>query len=317
MERDERLHRGPVIVAGFAGRLGLRLVRALHRERSVIAMDSRTPPGLPQDVSYFPLDPLRTAASQVFRQDGVGAIVYLGTRLDRFRSVEDKHSHSVRTLERVFEYAQQFQIPKVVVLSSAMAYGPRPDNPQFLTESAPLLAGTRSDELRTLVELDMCAQNHVWRNSGAEVVILRPTNILGTVQNAASNYLRLPVVPTLLGYDPMLQAVHQDDVVRALILALAPRVSGVYNIAGPPPQPLSKVIRALRRKTVAVPHPFAKQAMGGLFMARLSRFPSSELDFLRFVCMVDDRAARQKLGYTPRFGIEDTLAVVDEARWVS
>lgn len=317
MDRDERLERGAVLVAGFAGRLGLRLVRALHRVRAVVALDSRTAPGLPSDISYFPLDPLRGAASQAFRLPDLGAIIYLGSPVDRFRSAEDKHSHSVRTLERVFEYAAEFRIPKVVMLSSAMAYGPRPDNPQFISESAPLLAGTRSDDLRTTVELDMCAQSHAWRDNGTEVVILRPANVLGTVQNAASNYLRLPVVPTLLGFDPMLQAVHQDDVVRAMMLALARGVSGVFNIAGPPPQPLSKVLRILGRKTVAVPHPLARQALGGLFMARLSRFPSSELDFLRFVCMVDDRQARDKLGYTPAFGLRETLAVVDEGRWVS
>lgn len=301
---------------GFAGRLGLRLVRALHRVREVIALDSRTPPGLPKDVTYVPLDPLRGAAAQVFRQSHVGAMIYLGTPVSRLRSAEERHSHSVRTLERVFEYASQNHIPKVVVLSSAMAYGPRPDNPQFLSESAPLLAGSRSDDLRTMVELDMCAQSHAWRDAGTEVVILRPAHILGTVQNAASNYLRLPVVPTLLGFDPMLQAVHQDDVVDALIRALQPGVSGVFNIAGPAPQPLSKVLRLLGRKTVAIPHPLAKQALGGMFMARLSRFPSSELDFLRYVCMVDDREAQKKLGYTPRFDLQRTLAAVDEARWV-
>jgi UDP-glucose 4-epimerase len=316
MQPDERLERGAVIVAGSAGRLGLRLVRALHRVRTVVALDSRSAPGLPRDVSAFPLDPLRSAANQVFRQPNVGAIVYLGTPLDRVRSAEERHSQAVRSLERVFGYAAEFNIPKVVVLSSAMAYGPRPDNPQFITESSPLLAGARSDELRTVVELDMCAQSHVWRDNGTEVVILRPAHILGTVQNAASNFLRLPVVPTLLGFDPMLQAVHQDDVVRALVLALGPGASGVFNIAGPPPQPLSRVLRLLGRRTVAVPHPLAKQALGGLFMARLSRFPSSELDYIRFVCMVDDSLARQKLHYQSAFNLRETLAVVDEARWV-
>jgi UDP-glucose 4-epimerase len=53
------------------------------------------------------------------------------------------------------------------------------------------------------------------------------------VQNAPSNYLRLKRVPTVLGFDPMMQVVHQDDVLQAVELALAPGVRGVYNIAGP------------------------------------------------------------------------------------
>jgi UDP-glucose 4-epimerase len=316
MLRDERLERGAVLVTGFQGRLGLRLVRALHRLRPVLGLDARPGGGLPPDISPFALDPLRSAANQAFRLPELGAVIHLGFIPDHVRSAEERHSYSVRSLERIFEYAAQFEIPKVILLSSAAAYGPRPDNPQFLTEAAPLLAGGRSADLRTVVELDMHAQAHAWRSSGTEIVVLRPAHILGTVQNAPSSYLRLPVVPTLLGFDPMLQAVHQDDVVRALVLALRPGVSGIFNLAGPPPQPLSRVLRLLGRKTVAVPHALARQALGGLFMARLSRFTSSELDFLRYVCMVDDSLFRDQLGYRHAFDLEQTLAVVEEARWV-
>jgi UDP-glucose 4-epimerase len=49
---------------------------------------------------------------------------------------------------------------------------------------------------------------------------------------------------------------------------------------------------------------------------RLASFPAPELDFIRYVCMVDDSRARQVLGYAPKHGIEDTLAAVDEERWV-
>jgi len=316
MLQDERLERGAILVTGFQGRLGLRLVRALHRTRQVVGLDARSGGALPADISNFALDPLRSAANQAFRLHELGAIVHLGFIPEHVRSAEERHSYSVRALERIFEYAAQFQIPKVVLLSSATVYGPRADNPQFLTEAAPLLGGARSAELRTLVELDMHAQSHAWRSSGTEIVILRPAHILGTVQNAASSYLRLPVVPTLLGFDPMLQAVHQEDVVRAILLALRPQIAGIYNVAGPPAQPLSRVLRLLGRKSVSIPHALARQALGGLFMARLSRFTSDELDFIRYVCMVDDSLARNKLGYEPAYSLEQTLAVVDEARWV-
>ena len=44
---------------------------------------------------------------------------------------------------------------------------------------------------------------------------------------------------------------------------------------------------------------------------------ASELDFVRYVCMVDDRRARQVLGYEPAFDIDETLRAVDEERWPS
>jgi UDP-glucose 4-epimerase len=218
--------------------------------------------------------------------------------------------------QRVLEYVEQYDIPKLVLLSSANVYGPRPDNPQFLNEDAPLLASVPFSKIRDLVEVDMLAQSFFWKCPRTETVILRPTHIVGTVKNAPSNYLRLGVVPTLLGFDPMIQVVHQDDVVHALRLAALPNVRGIFNVAGPPPLPLSTALRLLGRSSVALPHALAKFSIDKLFHFRVTSFPAPELDFIRFVCMVDDARARTTLGYEPRFGIEATLRAVDEERWL-
>jgi nucleoside-diphosphate-sugar epimerase len=110
----------------------------------------------------------------------------------------------------------QYRVPKVVVLSSANVYGPRPDNAQFLTEEAPLLAAQAFPEMRDLVEIDHMASSFFWKARDIETVILRPVHILGSVHNAPSNYLRLPVIPTLLGFDPMVQVIHELDVAEAI-----------------------------------------------------------------------------------------------------
>jgi UDP-glucose 4-epimerase len=167
-----------------------------------------------------------------------------------------------------------------------------------------------------LVELDMVAQSFFWKHPHTETVILRPTHILGTVRNAPSNYLRLPVVPTLMGFDPMVQVVHQDDVVSAISLALEPGVRGIFNIGGPPPLPLSQAIKLLGRPSLPVPHSVARMSLLSMFKMRVASFPAPELDFIRYVCMVDDRRARQVLGYFPRHNLEQTLRAVDEERWV-
>ena len=192
---------------------------------------------------------LRSARAREVLSSGVSALVHLGVVHDpRADSAED-HAVNVTGVQKLFEYVEHFGIKKVVVLSSANVYGPRPDNPQFLTEDAPLLGAGPFSQIRDLVELDMGAQSFFWRLPDVATVILRPAHILGTVRNAPSNYLRLPVIPTLLGFDPMMQAVHQDDVVRAIMLALAPSARGIYNIAGPAPVPLSRVIELLERST--------------------------------------------------------------------
>ncbi len=306
---------GAVVITGICGRLGRRLARKLHRQSRVIGIDRRSFPDRPADVEHHELD-LRSARVRDIFRDGVRALVHLGVVHDPRGDSAEHHASNVAGLQKLLEYVEYFGIPKVVLLSSANVYGPRPDNPQFLSEDAPLLGAGPFSRIRDLVELDMCAQSFFLRLPAVKTVILRPTHILGTVRNAPSNYLRLSVVPTLLGFDPMLQAVHQDDVVRAIMLALAPTARGIYNIAGPPPVPLSRVIELLERQTVGVPHTVARLGVERLFRWRVTSFPAPELDFIRYVCMIDDSRARRDLGYAPTHGLVATLCAVDEERWL-
>lgn len=303
--------RGTVLVTGACGRLGKHVVRVLHRERPVIAVDRRPFPDRPKDVRHEPIDIRRKKLRDVFRSEPIEAVVHLGIMHDPRISQAEHHSWNVAGFQKLLEYVAHFDVPKLVVLSSANTYGPQPDNAQFLTEEAPLLGGARFGEIRDLIEVDMLAQGFFWKHPGTETVVLRPVHILGSVHNAASNFLRLPTIPTLLGFDPMIQVIHQSDVVRAIGYALAPGKRGIYNIAGPDPLPLSHAIKILGRPSVPVPYSLGKVALRRLWSLRLTTFPAPELDHIRYVCMVDDARARGELGYAPEVPIVETLMSVD------
>lgn len=303
-----------VLVTGIVGRLGRRLARALHRERRVIGIDRRPFHDRPKDVEHHQIDIRRKKTRDIFRGSNIGAIVHLGVMHDPRASASEHHTWNVAGFQKLLEYVAQYSVSKLVVLSSANVYGPRPDNPQFLTEDAPLLGGASFSEIRDLVEVDMLAQSFFWKHPETETVILRPAHILGTVRNAPSNYLRLPIVPTLMGFDPMVQAIHEDDLVRAIELALRPGVRGIFNLAGPEPASLSRVLKLLRRPSVPIPHPMAAAALSRLWSLRVASFPAPELDHIRYVCMVDDRRARDVLGYRPSRGLEETIRAVDGDR---
>jgi UDP-glucose 4-epimerase len=311
-----RIETGAVVITGICGRLGRRLARRLHRVRTVIGLDRRDFTRKPKDIEHYQIDVRRKKARELFRRPDIGALVHLGVMHDPRMGAEEHHTWNVVAFQKLLEYAERHSIPKLVLLSSANVYGPRPDNPQFLSEEAPLLGANRFSEIRDLIELDMLAQSFFWRNPKTETVILRPTHILGRVQNAPSNYLRLKVVPTLLGFDPMVQVVHQDDVVSAIRLALRPGVRGIFNIAGPPPVALSHALRLLGRPTLPLPHTLARAALDRLWKLHITSFPAPELDFIRYVCMVDDTRARTVLGYAPEFDLKATLEAIDEERWI-
>src|SRR5262245_10193981 len=184
-----------VLITGICGRLGRLVTRELHRTTSVVGIDRRDFEGKPKDVVHHKVDIRRKKTRDVLRAGKVDVLVHLGTMHDPRESDEERHSWNVVGFQNLLEYAVQYRVKKVVVLSSANVYGPRPDNPQFLTEDAPLMAAQRFPQMRDLVEIDHLVSTFFWKARETETVILRPVHILGGVHNAPSNYLRLDPIP--------------------------------------------------------------------------------------------------------------------------
>ena len=305
---------GAVLVTGICGRLGRLLARVLHRDDRVVGIDRRPFVGKPKDIVHHQFDLRRKKTRDVFRAGGIRAVVHLGVMHDPRASDKEHHSWNVVGFQKLLEYLETFEIPKLIVLSSANVYGPQPDNPQFLTEESPLLGAQAFSGIRDLVEVDMLAQSFFWRNPKTETVILRPCHILGSVRNAPSNYLRLARPMTLLGFDPMIQVVHEKDVVDAIQLCLKPGVRGIFNLRGPGELPLSRIFGMLGRHPVPVPSSLAAPALSRMWRFRMTSFPAPELDHIRYVCMVDDARAREVLGYAPRRSMDETIFSVDADR---
>jgi UDP-glucose 4-epimerase len=303
---------GKIVITGIAGRLGRILARRLHRDgrRRVVGIDRRPFLGRPKDIEHVQVDLRTKKARDVFRAGDVAALVHMGVMHDLRKSEEEHHSWNIAGTMRLLEYCQLYQVPKVVVLSSSNVYGPRPDNAQFLTEDAPLMGSQEFPEIRDLIEVDHLASGFFWKAREIETVILRPVHILGGVHNAPSNYLRLPVIPTLLGFDPMVQIIHELDVVEAILCALRPGVRGIFNVTGPGELPLSAVIKELERPVLPFPHPLARPLLSTLWRFGATSFPVPELDFIRYVCMVDGKRARAELGFQPRFSLKETIRAV-------
>jgi UDP-glucose 4-epimerase len=304
-----------IVVTGISGRLGRLLVRRLHRDGTfhVVGIDRRPFIGKPKDVEHVQVDLRTKKAQDVFRAGHIDALVHMGVMHNPRQSEEEHHSWNIGGTMKLLEYCQRYEVPKVVVLSSANAYGPRPDNAQFLTEDAPLMGSQEFPEIRDLIEVDHLASSFFWKARQIETVILRPVHILGGVHNAPSNYLRLPVVPTLLGFDPMVQVIHELDVVESILCALRPGARGIFNVTGPGELPLSAILKELGKPLLPFPHPIARPFLTALWRFGATSFPVPELDFIRYVCMVDGSRARQELQFAPRFSLKETIRAVGTA----
>jgi len=314
--RPKAATEGAVLVTGICGRLGKLLARELHRSDTVVGVDQRPFTGRPKDITHHEVDMRRKKMKDIFRSRNIRAVIHVGVLHDPRRSDRERHSWNIVAFQKLLEYMAQYEVPKLVVLSGANVYGPQPNNPQFLTEDAPLLGAQHFGGMRDLVELDMIAQSFFWKHPSTDTVILRPCHIVGRVRNAASNYLRLERPVMIMGFDPMMQVVHEKDVTRAIRLSLRPGVRGIFNIRGPGEMPLSHLVRNAGGRPRVLPSPLARLALDQLWRLRLSNFPSQELDHLRYVCMVDDARAREELGYEPTHSIDRALRDLRRLRYL-
>jgi UDP-glucose 4-epimerase len=308
--KRRRVKQQTLVITGISGRLGRLLARRLHREWRLIGVDRRGPRHLPKDVRVYDFDIRRKACEDIFRQEPIDAVVHLNILHDPRANTEEHHSFNVVGTHKLLDYCIKHHVAKFVLLSSANVYGASPSNTQFLNEEAPLLAASSFPSIRDLVEIDIYTNSFFWRQPEIDTVILRPVHIVGRVGNAPSNYLRLRHPITLLGFDPMVQLIHVEDVVEAIALSLKPGVRGVFNVTGPGAIALSVLQRHLGRSKLPVPELLLRPALKLLWDLHLVSFPPEELDYIKYICMVDGSRAEQVLGFTPTKSLRETIEAV-------
>jgi len=301
-------------VCGGVGRVLLRQVLAATTDWNVVGIDKRNwVLDTPARFEFRRVDMRRGAAEDVVRTVRPDAIVHLAFISDQSVSRDRRHLVNVQGTQRLLEWCARYEVPKVVLLSRATVYGARPDNASLIPEDMPLRLGAAYSELSDLVEFDHLARSWMWEHRETDLVLLRPVNIVGpnVREGMLYRYLSGDPVMTALGFDPMMQLLHEDDAIGAIRCALrADEGRGIYNVAGPGALPLSVLLRELGRRRLPVPHPLLSVADRFAFLLGWSKLPSHAIDFLRFPCVVDGSRIRRELGFQPTRSLGETIAAI-------
>jgi UDP-glucose 4-epimerase len=164
-----------------------------------------------------------------------------------------------------------------------MVYGPYPDNPAYLEEHHPLRGHPHAHQVQNRVEVEGLAADFARRRPSADVTVLRPCWIMGpTFWDPVVRYFARPVVPTILGYDPLLQFVHEEDVLHAFEQAVLDSRPGVYNLVGTEAMPLSRLLRVAGRRTLPLPAALVHRLRDVPSRATTGDPPEGFYDYLRY-----------------------------------
>ena len=169
-----------------------------------------------------------------------------------------------------------------------MAYGARADNPNYLTEAHPLRGHPAAHNVQNRVEAESLASDWARRNPERCLTVLRHCWTIGPgSRHAMARYFSRPVVPTLMGYDPLIQLIHEDDCLRAFERATLESIPGVYNLVGRGVQPLSRLLRHAGRRLLPVPAPLMHRLRYAPSFAQTGDQPEGFYDYLRYLWVAD------------------------------
>jgi UDP-glucose 4-epimerase len=296
-----------VLIPGVTGQLGRIVARKLvDQGHEVIGIDRRDWPTAPTGITVHQVDIRKRGAEDLFRRLRPDAAIHMATVTHLREKSEDRYRINLGGTRAVFDHCAHYGVEHAIFVGRHTFYGAGPDSPLYHTEDEPPVAATRFPELADLVAADLYAGSALWRFPQLATTVLRICYTLGPSKHGTlAGFLDRPRVPTVLGFDPLFQFMHEDDVAAAICLALDKRLRGVFNVAGPPPLPLSVIIEQTGRQPVPLPELLLRGLLGRFGLPRLT---PGALMHIKYPVIVDARRFGAATGFAAHHSVQETIA---------
>ncbi len=315
-ERARNPEQRVVALTGARSFVGSEVLKRLEEDRryaKVIAFDLRKPDFPLDKTQFYKLDlTLPTADADmaaILQREGVDTFLHAAFLSHPTHASAWAHELEDIGTMHVLNACAESGIHKFVLSSTTMVYGASPLNPNFLAETHELKGHKNSRFINDKVGAEKQVRRFRQENPETIVTVLRVAPTLGpTVQNFFTRFLSRPVAPVMMGYDPLIQFVHEQDVVDAFKLVLDDDFRGEFNIVGDGVLPYSTVLALMGKLPLPMPHFLARTLSNALWVTQVFDSPPSMLDYMRYLCVADGRKARDVIGFEPRYDIKATIA---------
>jgi UDP-glucose 4-epimerase len=296
-----------VLVTGLSSFWGGRFAQALEADPTVdvIVGLGTEEPEIPLDRTEFVrADQTYSILNRIVKATGVDTIVHTFLIIDSTRvSGRSLHEQNVIGTMNLLAAAGSAgsSVRQVIVKSSTLVYGSSWKDPTWFREEMPRVGAARSRVERSLVEVESYLRDFAEDNPHVTVTLLRFANVVGTdIVTPITRALQMPLVPHILGFDPLFQFVEEDDVVRSIEFATRERLPGIFNVAGDGRLPWSEVAAICGKRLAPLPPLATEWAAAPLALVGVE-LPQELLDLLRYGRGVDNhllKAAGFEYRYT-------------------
>ncbi len=294
-----------VLVTGVASEWGGRVATALMNQPDVhvIGLDDKPPEKEINKLDFIQADFRNPVIVQLLREEIVDTVYHLAFS-ESERPSETAFDLNVVGAMKFIGMCAEGGVRKVILKSSTMVYGAQPSNSMFLREDHALNGNKSYGYIRDLVEMEAFCNGFRGQVPDMIITTLRFAHIIGPkVDTPMSRFLRDEEAFVLLGFDPLMQVIHEDDVVRALVHMMNCDAPGAFNIAAEGTMPLWKLMGLAGKVTAPVFHPLAYTSVSLLG----PRYAPIDLDYLRYVCIGDTEKMKSVIEFTPQYTAVEAL----------
>lgn len=303
-----------VLVTGVARDLGRRFARQLAAAPDVdrvIGVDISPPRGDLGAVSFARADIRNPVIAKVIMREQVDTVVHMSVLppASAGGGAAAKELNVIGTMQLLAACQQSPDLEHFVLKSSTTVYGSSSRDPAMFSEDIAARRVGSFGFVKDLNEVEGYVRGFARRRPDVRVTTLRTAPALGpTLHTPLAAYFKLPVIPTVLGFDPRMQFLNDTDLIDAIEHATLRDIAGTFNIAGAGVMMLSQAIRRLGRPALPMPG-FAMSSFGSAMrQARLADFSREQVAFLAYGRGVDTTRMREILGFQPSRSTEETFA---------
>ncbi len=239
--------------------------------------------------------------------EGVDVVVHADVDTSVDTDARQRRAFNLRGAQTVLTVAAAERIGRVVLLSSAMVYGARPDNPVPLPEDAPLLAAADGSVAGDMLEVEQLARRSRRVNPATTVTVVRPAALVGdAIDTLLTRHFEAPRLLSVRGCAPRWQFCHVDDLVSALELAAIGAVSGDFAVGCDGWLAQMEIEEISGLKSIELPARLTFGTAQRLHRLGVTPAPAAELHYEVYPWVVDCAALRSA-GWRPAY---DNAAVL-------
>ena len=308
-----------VLVTGLGSFWGARVAQALEQDDSIeviVGLDTKEPTVPLERTEYVRADQSYSILARIVKAAQIDTILHTFLVVDSTH-MSGRALHEINVIGTMnllaAAGAANSPVRHILVKSSSLVYGSTYQDPAWFREETPRTHSPRTRVERSLIEVEGYLHDFAEDNPHVMVTLLRFSNVLGTdIVTPMSKALELPLVPKIMGYDPLMQFVEEDDVIRCIEFVMANQVPGIYNVAGDGRVPWTEVARLCGRRTIAMPPVLTSLAAAPLDRLLRVDLPEETLALLRYGRGIDNRRLK-RAGFQYRYTTAGAIESFAEA----